>query len=154
MKASTGKQGTGSPGVFVVQLLSFAKNSSFKAYLTPPALRRLFILCLSFVFLKMKGNFCSSVKKGREKKKKKISSPPKTTPVLKNIKSEVSSGGDEREKEKVVQLFYPACSQTALYQKEDAFPHPPFSQFRKLTPQPFLNTLEIYKTAVNSTLKK
>lgn len=79
MKASAGKQGVGSPGIFVVQLLSFAKNSSFKAHLTSPAVRRLFILWN--VFLKMTGNLCSSVQ--GEKKKKKNSSPPKTTPVLK-----------------------------------------------------------------------
>lgn len=76
----------GSPGVFVVQLLSFAENPSFKAYLKSPAGRRLFILWR--VFLKMTDNLCFSVQ--RKKKKKRISSPPKTTPVLKqSLRSQV-----------------------------------------------------------------
>lgn len=135
----------GSPGVFVVQLLSFAENPSFKAYLKSPAGRRLFILWR--VFLKMTDNLCFSVQR-RKKKKKKDFFPSKNHPSP-ETKSEVSSEGDKGE----CNFFPQHGPQTALYQQDDAFPHPPFSQSRKRTLQPFLNTLEINKTAMNSTLK-
>lgn len=119
----------GSPGVFVVQLLSFAENPSFKAYLKSPSGRRLFILWR--VFLKMTDNLCFSVQRRKKKKKKgflPLQKPPQSWNKVWGLKWRWQGG---------VQLFSPAWSTDSLVPTGWCFPSPSFLSVQKTNPSAF-----------------